>query len=72
DFVQWSQILERIDEKATLKVWSTIKKTCERKHMPPYYCPKDLEGIFDVQCNWSEPKNRDSFDENLKGFTPLS
>jgi hypothetical protein len=37
------------------------------KHLP-YSMPKDLENVFQVRCKLRERENRESFDENLKGF----
>lgn len=50
----------------------SIKNSLTWKHavefLPPFFCPKDLEKVYDVRCKPREIENRDSFDENLKGF----
>lgn len=58
-----------MNENKLLKVKSHLKWCNASQYMPPYFCPKDLESIFDVRCKLKENKDTDSFDENFKGFT---
>lgn len=64
-----TSLLEINNKEYQAQLLEKLKWSHAREHLPPYYFPKDLENVFEVQCKLRERENRDSFDENLKGFT---
>lgn len=67
-----TKLLETLSRRSALKETSGLKWTYASEYMPPFFKPKDLDNIFTVACKLREQENRDSFDENLQGFTPIS
>lgn len=67
-----TKIIDEINEKCVLEAFSKLKNTYASEYMPPYFAPKDLEKLKEVRCKLREKPNRESFDENLKGFSLLS
>lgn len=67
-----TKVLETISRRSVLKEMSGMKWLHAIKYMPPFFNPKDLDNIFTVACKLRQQENRDIFDENLQGFTPIS
>lgn len=61
-----------MSRRSVLKETSGLTWMHASKYMPPFFEPKDLDNVFTVACKLREQENRDSFDENLQGFTPIS
>lgn len=66
-----ANLLEELTQHYRLQAQKNIKGQYANQYSAPYFFPKDLEGIYDVGCELKEQQNRDSFDENFKGFIAI-
>lgn len=57
------------------KYMTQANENLEWKHaslyLPPYYCPKDIESVYNVRCMIRQRENENCFDENIQGFTAI-
>lgn len=63
-----ARLIEDMNERFLSDTTRNITWSHALEYLPPFFCPKDLETVFTVRCKLREIENRDSFDENLKGF----
>lgn len=60
--------IEEMNENYSFNVLENFGRTYREYYLPPYFFPKDLEYLYEVQCKRRE-QSSNNFDENLKGFT---
>ncbi|XP_045458635.1 glutamine synthetase-like [Melitaea cinxia] len=59
------RIIEEMNENYCFNLLENCERTYREYYLPPYFFPKDLEYLYDVQCKRRE-QSSNNFDENLK------
>lgn len=65
---KFEHIMDKIEEKIRQETFESMSYSQQNKYLPPYYCPRNLENTYKIECKLRRTRNRDSFDENLKGL----
>ncbi|XP_022832974.1 glutamine synthetase-like [Spodoptera litura] len=68
---KFSHIMDKVEEKIRMETFDTMTYSQQNKYLPPYYCPRNLENIYKVECRLRATRNTDTFDENLKDLPIL-
>ncbi|XP_035432600.2 glutamine synthetase [Spodoptera frugiperda] len=69
---KFEHIMDKIEEKIRQETFESMSYSQQNKYLPPYYCPRNLENTYKIECKLRKTRNRDSFDENLKDLPILS
>ncbi|KAH9628059.1 hypothetical protein HF086_018034 [Spodoptera exigua] len=64
---KFTYLMDKMEESIRKETYLSMTYSQQSKYMPPYYCPKNFENFYRVECRLRATTNKNTFDENFQG-----
>ncbi|CAH0703587.1 unnamed protein product [Spodoptera exigua] len=69
---KFTYLMDKMEESIRKETYLSMTYSQQSKYMPPYYCPKNFENFYRVECRLRATTNKNTFDENFQDLPILS